>query len=246
MLGKPHPPVARWRLAIARGGVKTPVMRLPLNAPGLLASLLLTVVAAPCLAQYSEDTPWPPPQQSQYPQPNNPYYGYPPQGPYQYPPRSGYPYPQQPRYQNPPRPGYGYPRQPSYQYPPQPAYRYPARQTYQDQAPSADGYAQPAPPRYQAPPAPAAPVAGPQYQPAPAPSAPPPADGRLLTPDQQGSKDLTNAASAPLHDLNLTRQTIPPVLMAALADPYAAPPALDCATLASSIDALTEIGRAHV
>jgi hypothetical protein len=43
-----------------------------------------------------------------------------------------------------------------------------------------------------------------------------------------------------LHDLNLTRQAIPPVLMAALADPYAAPPTLDCASLTSAVDNLTE------
>ena len=232
-------------------------MSSPFEARGLLASLLLTAVAAPCLAQYSEDTPWPPPQQSQYPQPYNPYYGYPSQAygggsAYQYPQPRTYPYPSQGSYPYAPAsPYYRYPQQqPAYQYRQPPVYRYPARQIYQDQASPTGGYAQPAPQTYQAPPVQAAP-APPPYQPAPTPappyqaapiaSAPPSStDGRLLTPDQQGSKDLTSAASAPLHDLNLTRQTIPPVLMAALADPYAAPPAYDCATLASSVDALTE------
>jgi hypothetical protein len=206
-------------------------MRVALNS--LLASLLLTTIAAPSLAQYSEDTPWPPPRQSQYPQAPYPY-GYAPQGAYQYPPRPYDPY-QTRQYP------YRYPPQPRYQYPPQPTnqapYRYPARQAYQDQPPQAYGYAQPEPSRYQAPPVQSAPA--PQYQPLPAAGAPPPADGVLLTPDQQGSKDIANAATAPLHDLNLTRQAIPPVLMAALADPYAAPPAFDCATLAAEVGDLT-------
>jgi hypothetical protein len=59
-------------------------------------------------------------------------------------------------------------------------------------------------------------------------------------PSQEGSKDMTSAASAPLHDLNLSRQTIPPVLLAALADPYTSPPSLDCASLGSAVDELTQ------
>lgn len=62
---------------------------------------------------------------------------------------------------------------------------------------------------------------------------------QLVTPSQEGSKTLTTAASAPLHEMNLVGQKIPPVLLAALADPYAFPAPLDCQTLASQVDDLT-------
>jgi hypothetical protein len=68
------------------------------------------------------------------------------------------------------------------------------------------------------------------------PAAPPSA--QLVTPAQEGSKSVTTAAEAPLHEMNLVRQTIPPVLLAALADPYAYPSPLTCATIGSAVDEL--------
>src|SRR5258708_14092576 len=67
--------------------------------------------------------------------------------------------------------------------------------------------------------------------------APPPP--HLVTPSQEGSKSLTTAAEAPLHEMNLVGQKIPPVLLAALADPYAYPSPLTCDTLADAVDDLT-------
>ena len=46
----------------------------------------------------------------------------------------------------------------------------------------------------------------------------------LQTPGAYGHSNVEHAAVAPLHDLNLTRQKIPPVLLAAMADPYARAP----------------------
>jgi len=67
-------------------------------------------------------------------------------------------------------------------------------------------------------------------------SGPPPgqAPGPLLTPDANGSANLGNAASTPMHDMNIFRQRIPPVLLAAMADPYARPPR-SCAALTARI-----------
>jgi hypothetical protein len=58
-------------------------------------------------------------------------------------------------------------------------------------------------------------------------------------PSQEGAQSVTTAAESPLHTLNLVHEHIPPVLLAALADPYAAPQPLTCQTLAVSIDRLT-------
>lgn len=66
---------------------------------------------------------------------------------------------------------------------------------------------------------------------------PPPA--QLHSPDRAGSANMQNAAEAPLHDLNLVRQKIPPVLLAALADPYARPQPPTCRGLADQVRALT-------
>ena len=49
---------------------------------------------------------------------------------------------------------------------------------------------------------------------------------------------VTTAAEAPLHEMNLVRQSIPPVLLAALADPYAYPSPLTCATIIDAVDQL--------
>ncbi len=46
----------------------------------------------------------------------------------------------------------------------------------------------------------------------------------LQTPGAYGHSNVEHAAAAPLHDLNLTRQKIPPVLLSAMADPYARAP----------------------
>ncbi|HXU99342.1 MAG TPA: hypothetical protein VG166_02465 [Caulobacteraceae bacterium] len=211
-----------------------------------LAASLLAAIAAPCAAQYYEPA-WSPPY---------PAYGYaPPRQPYRYPPDYRYARPyRNDRYENEGayrparpwrdeqayRPAYGY----GYQRPTSPAQYQPRDWGSQDPystAPQVQPQAayQPQPqPAYQPRPQTA-------YQPRPdyRPQAVDPAtqdgQGRLLSPGQDGSKDLASAASAPLHDLNLTRQTIPPVLMAALADPYAAPPATDCPTLAAAVDELT-------
>jgi hypothetical protein len=69
---------------------------------------------------------------------------------------------------------------------------------------------------------------------APAPPQPPPEsdqsgqpppqpapNGVLQTPGAYGHSNITHAVEAPLHDLNITRQTIPAVLLLAMADPYA-------------------------
>jgi hypothetical protein len=73
----------------------------------------------------------------------------------------------------------------------------------------------------------------------------PPAPARqtepqLVSPDKAGSANVTNAAAAPLHDLNLVRQKIPPVLLQALADPYARPTPETCATLVADVRQLKE------
>ena len=73
---------------------------------------------------------------------------------------------------------------------------------------------------------------------APQPANPPPP--QLLSPDKEGSANVQNAAEAPLHDLNLVRQKIPPVLLAALADPYARPRPFNCRTIVADVEGLRE------
>ncbi len=63
---------------------------------------------------------------------------------------------------------------------------------------------------------------------------------QLVSPDKAGSANMTNAAAAPLHDLNLVRQKIPPVLLQALADPYARPKPANCATIVADVQELKE------
>ncbi|MHB8529433.1 MAG: hypothetical protein ACYC8V_07975 [Caulobacteraceae bacterium] len=47
---------------------------------------------------------------------------------------------------------------------------------------------------------------------------------QLQTPGAYGHSNVEHAAIAPLHDLNIARQRIPAVLLAAMADPYARVP----------------------
>ena len=63
-------------------------------------------------------------------------------------------------------------------------------------------------------------------------------DKPLQTPDRAGQATAGVAAAAPMHDMNLMSQKIPPVLMAVIADPYARPASLDCRALASEVSAL--------
>lgn len=74
---------------------------------------------------------------------------------------------------------------------------------------------------------------------APQPASPPPPP-QLLSPDKAGSANVQNAAEAPLHDLNLVRQKIPPVLLDALADPYARPKPFNCRTIVADVEGLRE------
>jgi hypothetical protein len=69
------------------------------------------------------------------------------------------------------------------------------------------------------------------------PGAPP--NPRLVPPAQEGATNATTAVEAPLHELNLVRERIPPVLLAAMADPYADPRPLSCRSLSEAIDTLT-------
>jgi hypothetical protein len=66
-----------------------------------------------------------------------------------------------------------------------------------------------------------------------------PATPELENPDRAASASVLNAGAAPFHDLNLVRQKIPPVLLAALADPYALPAPASCRTLTDEIDQLS-------
>lgn len=127
---------------------------------------------------------------------------------------------------------YGPPPQPP---PPPPSQPYDA--PYDDQTQAAPYTAQPGPPE----PPPQtyyAPYADTSRGPPNVAQLGAPPSPQLVTPSQEGSKSITTAASAPLHQLNLVNQRIPPVLLAALADPYASPSPLTCAALASAVDEL--------
>src|SRR5450432_1746995 len=65
-------------------------------------------------------------------------------------------------------------------------------------------------------------------------------EGQLQNPDRSGTANVQNAAAAPLHDMNLVRQKIPPILMAALADPYARPAPANCSTISEQVRELTQ------
>ena len=81
-------------------------------------------------------------------------------------------------------------------------------------------------------------VAQPAYPAGQPPAAYPAPQPELVNPDKAGSANVQNAAAAPLHDLNLMRQKIPPVLLAALADPYAPPNPANCRTIVADVKAL--------
>ena len=194
----------------------------------MLIALLAASIAGPSLAQNAQYPPWPSPAtQSSYDDP----YGPPPEPP---PPQSDYAPYDDPSQAAP----YDDPSQAApYAGPPEP----PARPYY---APY-DGQSRGAP--YAAQPGPPEPPAQTYYAPDDDPTrgapnaaqlgAPP--SPQLVTPSQEGSKSLTTAAEAPLHQLNLVNQKIPPVLLAALADPYVYPSPLTCETLAGAVDELT-------
>ena len=61
---------------------------------------------------------------------------------------------------------------------------------------------------------------------------------QVQTPDRANQSSAPNALATPLHDVNVLRQHIPPVLMAAVADPYAAPERLTCPRLGALVSEL--------
>lgn len=70
---------------------------------------------------------------------------------------------------------------------------------------------------------------------------PPPADERVKTAEELKRESLEGAATAPLRDLNVLRAKIPPVLLQAMADPYARPPkAYRCEQLIALVRPLDE------
>ena len=78
----------------------------------------------------------------------------------------------------------------------------------------------------------------PQTPPPGSPNAP---QGELQTPDRAQTSSLGAAATAPLHDLNIMRQGIPPVLLAAITNPYDPPRPLNCAVVGREVAQLDEI-----
>jgi hypothetical protein len=64
--------------------------------------------------------------------------------------------------------------------------------------------------------------------------------GRLRTTDQTNKASLAGAATSPLRDINLLRSKIPPVLLEALADPYARPNPMSCLEIKALIAPLDE------
>ena len=79
----------------------------------------------------------------------------------------------------------------------------------------------------------------------PKPAAPPPPAGaapQVKTSDDIKRESLEGAATAPLRDLNVLRTKIPPVLLQAMADPYARPPRnYRCPDLIALIRPLDEV-----
>ena len=63
--------------------------------------------------------------------------------------------------------------------------------------------------------------------------------GEIQTPERAGTANLVEAAKAPLHDLNLSRQDIPPILLAAITNPYDRPRSLDCGEITRQVRALS-------
>jgi len=64
--------------------------------------------------------------------------------------------------------------------------------------------------------------------------------GQLQTPDRSGTANLGSAASAPFHDLNLTRENIPPLLLQVTADPYRRPQPMSCSEISREVADLNE------
>jgi hypothetical protein len=69
---------------------------------------------------------------------------------------------------------------------------------------------------------------------------PPPGagQGELQTPDRNNTASVPNAVVAPLHDLNITRQPIPPVLLAAITNPYDPVRPRTCAEITRQLEVL--------
>jgi hypothetical protein len=86
----------------------------------------------------------------------------------------------------------------------------------------------------------AAAIAGSMLIPVLAFTAEPPPPGQLQTPEESSKGTVGSAASAPMHDLNVMRTKIPPILLQAMADPYARPLPSTCAALAARVRELTE------
>jgi hypothetical protein len=84
----------------------------------------------------------------------------------------------------------------------------------------------------------AAVVAGSLAVPALAVSDPAP-EGQLQTRDEQTRASAPDAASSPMYDLNVMRAKIPPVLLAAMADPYARPAPANCQGIIAKVKDLT-------
>lgn len=74
-----------------------------------------------------------------------------------------------------------------------------------------------------------------QQQPPPPPPNP---QGEIQTPDRSGTANVKSVAEAPLHDLNITRQGIPPVLLQAITNPYDKPTPLDCGEILRQLHGL--------
>jgi hypothetical protein len=68
----------------------------------------------------------------------------------------------------------------------------------------------------------------------------PTSPGRLRTTDQVNKGSLAGAATSPLRDVNLLRSKIPPILLEALADPYARPNPMTCIEIRALIAPLDE------
>jgi hypothetical protein len=64
-----------------------------------------------------------------------------------------------------------------------------------------------------------------------------PADGssKIQTTSQANRENLQSAMESPLRDVNLLRTKIPAVLLDAMADPYARPRPLNCATISAQL-----------
>jgi hypothetical protein len=69
----------------------------------------------------------------------------------------------------------------------------------------------------------------------------PSSQGEIQTPDRSGTANIPSAVVAPLHDLNITRQGIPPVLLSAITNPYDKPTPADCGEITRQIRELNRV-----